>query len=272
MSKTRWTIRSLLVTALSILLIGCNELDDAIGKLGFQRFQPPRTTIQPGTLVVIEKSGWESIITPVCWREQAFPGLADPKPNVTIAQEIAKKVKNTLKLEAEYLDKIKGQAQFSRIQDITLNLSNTTVPEYSDADVYGAFPNRLKECDMAVARREERGQTVYTTMQVIRADVTYKISTDTSLDGSIGLPPEVLEGLRLELGGSTANDLEQTITGSGLTWGFKPDTITLRRIPGAVNTTKIPGERLSLNEQRVLTAQLATVVAAESDADKLSQI
>lgn len=255
------------------LLPGCNELSvsDAIEKLGFQRFQPPRASIQPGTLVVIEKHSGESIVSPVCWKEQAFPGLADPKPNPSIEQQIAKTVKQELNLEAGYLEKIKAQAKFGRVKDITLKLTNTSVPEYSDADMYAAFPSRLPACEQAVKAREDNNQIVYTAIQVIQADVTYMVKTDSSAGAGASLPPEILEDLKVELGGSIVNQLDQSISGMGLTWGLKPDIIALRRAPGGIAGVTIPAARLSEDARDSLVGVAAAMTDTMSDADKILQ-
>jgi len=201
---------------------------------GFQRFQPPHKTIEPGTLVVLENLG-ENVVSaiPVCWRHQAFPTLQAPKSNPTVELELRSKVGDTFNLEPAYLKR--AQAKYPDIDEIELRLSNYSVLEYSDAKLYEGIVSRSKPCQDAVAAREAKGETVYTVLRVLKADVTYHIIGKDRIRHKEGkLSQKVLEGLKAELGGSSISTYAQTIQGSALHWGLKPDIIAIETLTHAV--------------------------------------
>lgn len=261
----------LLLAGLLCTACGAKTFSEELGKLGYQRFQPPRKNIEAGTLVVLEKLPEGAVaVHPVCWRDQAFPGLTEAEPDPTASQAMKKKVEKTFKLEAEYVKQIKANVKYSQVEDISLTLQNVSVPEYSDADLLGKIGNRTANCAAAVRRRVEgKGQTVYTVLSVLRADVIYAVKGKSDIGGGAGLPPEVLEGLKLDLGGSVSSTTDQTIRGNALHWGLKPDVFNVAPPASGLGLVRVTEDALSPEARRELIIAPAALAADKSDADLL---
>ena len=215
-----------------VLLTGCMKpLNNVMNDHGFQRFQPPHKTIEPGTLIVLENVGEKvTSVIPVCWRQQAFPTLLAPKSNPTAEVELKSKIGDTFILETAYLERVK--AKYPDIDEIELRLSNPAVLEYPDAKLYEGIASRSKPCKDAVAAREAKGDRVYTVLKVLRADATYEIiGKDRTRHKAGKLPQKILEDLKAELGGSSISTYSQTIKGSSLHWGLQPDIIAFESLP-----------------------------------------
>jgi hypothetical protein len=257
------------------VLAGCAPatFSKELAKLGYQRFQPPRIRIEPGTLIVIEEAGDGAIsVQPVCWRDQAFPGIEEAVADPTFAQELKKNLEKTFELEAEYLDKIKANANYSRVDEITLTIQNASIPGYSDADLMGSIGDRSPRCTEAVRRREQtKGEDVYTVLSVLRADVVYTIGSTSEVGGKVKLPEELLEGLKVELGGSRKNAEDQTITGTQLHWGLKSDVFKVAPSPDSFGAwARVMDVALSEDQQEVVVRGNATLSSDRSDADGIS--
>ena len=208
-----------------VVLAGCSTTHSEISSdYGFQRLQAPQKVLEPGTLITYEESGeGVTAITPVCWRHQAFPRMRQA-PAVPDAQsELRREFGDWYSLDTAYLENL--QAKFPEVEDIQLRLRNASVSQYSDAELYKGLSTRSQPCQDAIAAREDGGETVYTVMKVLNADVTYQvIGVDRNrMRGK--LPQKILERLKTELGGSSVSTFNQTITGTTHQVAFQPDII-----------------------------------------------
>jgi hypothetical protein len=110
---------------------------------------------------------------------------------------------------------------------------------------------------------------VLTVLQAMKADVVYHVKIKSEAGGNAGVPAEVLEGLRLELGATSKSDTDSTITGSALYWGLKPDIVGVGDVPGGVSTSAIPLPALTTTQRQKITALPALLESSESDADRI---
>ncbi|MEC4679518.1 MAG: hypothetical protein VST67_02315 [Nitrospirota bacterium] len=163
----------------------------------------------------------------------------------------------------------RAQAKYPDIDEIELRLSNYSVLEYSDAKLYEGIISRSKPCQDAVAAREAKGETVYTVLRVLKADVTYHIIGKDRVRHKEGkLSQKVLEGLKVELGGSSISTFGQTIQGSALHWGLKPDIIAVETLTDAVATDAVSPDAVASDAASpdVVATDAASPDAVASDA------
>ena len=224
---------ALCVLYIVLVLAGCSQtfslsptpsLSQISNEYGFQRFQGTQTSLEPGTLITLEQSG-EGLaeITPVCWRHQAFPALPPARPVSGAESDLKRQLGDWHDFEPAYLKNL--QAKFPEVEEIQLRLRNASVVENSAMELYQGLSARSQACQEVVAAREAKGETVYTILKVLRADVTYNV---IGVDRSriIGkFPQKVLAKLKTELGGSSVSTFNQTIKGSGLQLAFQADII-----------------------------------------------
>ncbi len=210
-----------------VVLGGCSQtLSQISNEHGFQRIQGPSKTLGPGTLIVLEESGDSlAVLTPVCWQPQAFPGLPPARAVPGAESALKGKFGDWHDFEPPYLKALREE--FPKVEEIQLRFRNTSVFQYSETDLYKGIPARLQSCRDAVAAREAKGETVYTILKALKADVTYKvIGVDRSrLVGK--LPQKTLERLKTKLGGSSINTFTQTIAGATHQVAFQADIIGL---------------------------------------------
>jgi len=254
-----------------IFLTGCSTTTptNVMNEHGFQRFQPPHKGIEPGTLVILEDIDEKAVaVTPVCWRQQAFPTLLAPKSNPAVEAEFRGEIADSFDLEAAYLER--AQAKYPEIDEIEVRLANPSVLEYSDIALYEGIPSRSKVCLDAVAAREANGQTVYTILRVLKADVTYEvIGKDRTRYVRGKLPQKVLERIKTQIGGSTISAYDQTIKGNALHWGLKPDIIAFESFPDSgsgetPNPELDPAAETSASEVAATDASAPEVAVVES--------
>lgn len=184
-----------------------------------------------------------------------------------MSSEIKSKFEPEFSLDASAVEKIKASAKYKEVESITLRLSNARVQEFSDADLFAALSSRTKQCRQAVAKARAANHEVFTVVAAFKADVLYKIEGSSNGQAGVTLPEELLEGLKVELGGKRVSEEAQTISGEDLVWGLKPDRIAVVRAPGAVNETLEKLPQLTGAETSVFTRQLGVLVSPDSDAD-----
>lgn len=214
--------RTTFLVVLTLSLSGCckGTLTKLLNDYGMTRVQPPRSDLGPGAIVTFKKgSAGKNNIDFICWPEQAFPGAAAPRQNQTISTKIKSELKAEIGLEANYLEKIKAEANFSRIKDIKLQLANASVVENSRADLIEAAARRTDICKQAIADAWLDGEEVYYVIQTLHADVVYKVHTETNAGAEVKLEAGVLADLSAQLGGSIKSVSDMTISGESLHWG-----------------------------------------------------
>lgn len=243
-----------------VLIVSCKStLPREISKLGFVPLQPPRDKLQPGTLVVLRPlPGGHSGIRSICWPAQAFPGLVPPTTNNSATLVAKQHLEKTFSLGLDYLKRIKSDSKYSQVADISLTITDPLVVEYSSADLYEAISKRQSACNQSIADERADEEKVLTVVQVLRANVTYHITTDTRFSTTNVIPETLLKGLKVELGGSYVNTNDATISGSDMVWGILPDRIGVRTNSGAVVSTVVPGPKLSVAERKNLTRRVVT--------------
>ncbi len=243
---------TLCVLYVLIVLSGCSQtLSQISNEHGFQRLQAPQKNLEAGTLITYEESGESfTVINPVCWRHQAFPGMPPARSVSRAEHDLMAEFGDWHDLAPTYLEKI--QERFPKVDDIELRLANASVSQYSDTDLYKGLATRSKPCQDAVAAREDNGETVFTILKVLNADVTYKV-TGVDRNRMVGkLPQRTLERLKTELGGSSVSIFEQTIKGAKLQVAFQPDIIG---IDGwTISSADIPTEA-SMHEKAMTSSE-----------------
>lgn len=248
--KVRLTAYLMLV----LLATGCTTtLTKAIEEDGFQRIAAPRASIAPGAVVTTDDLPHGVVgVRAVCWREQAFPGLTPAIESRTHTKLIRKVEGTTFQLEAEYIDIIKGDAKYSRVKRIALDLSNALILEQSDADFAKAIDGRMQPCIESIGKRASRGHKMFTVTQVLRADVTFKVESSSEIGGSVGLSKELLDGLALKLGATRSDEGSQTVSGDGLHLGVFLDDLLFVEQPGAVEPLVRVQRSMGSNQRRNL--------------------
>jgi hypothetical protein len=181
--------------------------------------------LAPGILIAIDSTTGEARVRIICWRDQAYPKLQDPLPSATATNDLRSSAEKTFAIEAGFLASLKAQAKYQSIENIELTISNAEVLEYATADLYEKYDARVSACSQAVKDTEKVGVPVYTVLQALKADVTYHVVTSQSATVGGGLPPGAFDQLKAQLGGTTANKSDLTVTGTGLFWGLLPETI-----------------------------------------------
>ena len=253
---------TLCVLYVLIVLSGCSQtLSQISNEHGFQRLQAPQKNLEPGTLITYEESGESfAVITPVCWRHQAFPGMPPARSVSRAERDLIGEFGDWHDLAPTYLEKI--QETFPQVDDIELRLANATVAQYSDEELYKGLSTRSEPCQDAVLAREGSGETVYTILKVLNADVTYKI-TGVDRNRMVGkLPQRILERLKTELGGSSVSIFEQTIKGAKLQVAFQSDIIGIAG--PATSLADIPNES-SMNEKAMNSSENQSVPSSEDN-------
>jgi hypothetical protein len=244
------------IISLFLLLSGCaTNLSKEIGKLGFTPIQPPRSSLEPGTLIVIrDLPGGNYGLHAVCWPEQAFPGLVSPKTNLTTTLEAKKHLEQSFGINGAYLKSLKFNLGYTNLNDISITLSNVVVLEYSDGDLYGALTNRIVSCADAVTGESDMQRKVLTVLQVLKADVVYHVSYNRGANVGASIPDTVLKGLQVNLGGNMIDSNNSTIVGNQLIWGIYPDQIGVKKLPGIVGDVTAPLDKLSQADRAKLTS------------------
>lgn len=243
---------TLCVLYVLIVLSGCSQtLSQISNEHGFQRLQSPQKNLEPGTLITYEESGESfAVITPVCWRHQAFQGMPPIRSVSRAEQELISEFGVWHDLAPTYLEKI--QEKFPQVDDIELRLANASVSQYSDTDLYKGLSTRSESCQDAVIAREGNGETVYTVLKVLNADVTYRI-TGVDRNRMVGkLPQRTLERLKTELGGSSVSVFEQTVKGAKLQVAFQPDIIG---ITGSMTSSVDMSNESSMDEKSMKSSE-----------------
>lgn len=216
-----------------LVLAGCSQtptLSQISNEHGFQRLQAPQRVLEPGTLITFDESSEGlTALTPVCWRHQAFPALR-PAQRVSGAElNLRGQLGDWHSLDPAYLKNL--QTKFPEVEDIQLRLRNASILENSDTELYKGLSTRSQPCQDAIAAREANGETVYTTLKVLHADVTYKV-IGVKRSRLVGkLPQKTLERLKTELGGLSVDTFNQTIEGATLQVAFQSDIIDLASQP-----------------------------------------
>ena len=245
-----------------IVLGGCSQtLSQISNDHGFQRLQAPQKNLEPGTLITYEDSGESfAVITPVCWRHQAFPGMPPARSVSRAERDLIGELGDWHDLAPTYLEKI--QETFPQVDDIELRLANASVAQYSDTDLYKGLATRSKPCQDAVVAREGNEETVYTILKVLNADVTYKV-TGVDRNRMVGkLPQRTLERLKTELGGSSVSIFEQTIKGAKLQVAFQSDIIS---IAGSTTSSADISNESSMDEKSMTSSENQSAPSPEDE-------
>ncbi len=254
---------------LCILLIlflssACSQMYSSLSgpsnEMGFQRLQTAQKNLEPGTVIAFEESGeGRTAVTPICWKHQAFPRLLSPQSDPEGAVDWKREVDGWVDLEPEYLDVL--QVKFPEVQDIQLLPRHASVSQYSDKALSEAVETRSQPCRDAIAAREANGETVYTVVKVLTADMTYRVVGVERGRMTGKLPHLLLERLKSELGGTSVSTFNQTISGSRLPIAFQADIIDSKSVPSS--TTK--------DERQSMMQKVAILADSTSDADRLQK-
>ena len=247
-----------------ILCSACSQMHSSLSEpsneIGFQRLQTAQKNLEPGTVIAFEEAGeGMTAVIPVCWKHQAFPRLLSPQSDPEAVVGLKKEVDGWVDLETEYLDVLR--TKYPEVQNIQLLPQHASVSQYSGKALSEAVETRSQPCRDAVAAREANGESVYTVVKVLTADLTYKVIGEERDRMTGKLPHVLLERLKTDLGGSSVSTFNQTITGGRLPIAFKSDIIDLPGIPDS--TTK--AERQSMMQKMALLADNV------SDADRFQK-
>ena len=257
-------IHTLCTFFLLILCSACSQMHSSLSapsnEMGFQRLQTAQKNLEPGTVIAFEESGeGMTAVVPVCWKHQAFPRLLSPQSAPEVAVDLKREVDGWVDLEPEYLDVL--QTKYPEIQDIQLLPRHASVSQYSNKALSEAVETRSQPCREAVAAREANGETVYTVVKVLTADMTYKV-IGVERDRMTGkLPHVLLERLKTDLGGSSVSTFNQTIKGSRLPIAFQADVVGPKGVPSFI--TK--------DERQSMMQKVAILADNASDADRLQK-
>ncbi len=247
-----------------ILCSACSQmyssLSESSHEIGFQRLQTAQKNLESGTIIAFEESG-EGItaVIPVCWKHQAFPRLLPPQSAPEVAVDWKREVDGWVDLEPEYLEVL--QTKYPEVQDIQLLPRHASVSQYSDKVLSEAVETRSQPCRDAVSLREANGETVYTVVKVITAEMTYKVIGVERGRMTGKLPHITLERLKTELGGSSVSTFNQTIKGARLPIAFQADIIGSEGISSSITQ----------EERQSMIQKVAILVDDASDADRLQK-
>ncbi len=251
--------------ALYVIMVlgGCSQsLSQISNEHGFQRFQGPSKFLQPGTLIVLEESGEGlTALSPVCWQDQAFPTLRPARAVPGAESDLKGHLGGDWHdIEPAYLTALQGK--FPEVDGIQLRFRSASVVQYSDTELYKGISTRVQSCQDAIAAREANGETVYTVLKVLKADVTYNvIGVDRSR--MLGkLPQKTLERLKTELGGTSVSTFDQTIKGATLQVAFQADTIGIENFSEPL--AKAESDPVSGEEANVVSSDAGVISDTEA--------
>lgn len=210
--------------ALAVLVVGC---DATLGKTirdygGYSELRPPMTLVPPGT--VIEVKQLDPVTLEIVCSQTASLGKDFRVPeSPTYNQSLVQAVSKTFDVDADYLKQIKLDAKYSSVRNIQLTVSNAMVAQLSVDTVYANVIHRKPECQRAIDDYLADKRTISMITSILKADVTYSVEFDESIQLGVASKEEILKGLAAQLGAKYESRGGNRITGYGLFWGIKDD-------------------------------------------------
>jgi len=231
-------------------LLGCRtSIGTTVRSYGYSELRPPSTLAAPGTLVYLRSSSPAQVAI-VCTAKDAFGSALQIVQSDSAEIALTQELSIGAKLDASYLEKIKGNATYADVRDVTVLFTNVHVFEVPDAGVFEAVANRTPSCSQAKSTREKDGRRVTLVKSVIQADVNYVLSFKRDLD--IVVKDTIAKQLAAELGVSGSQITNGTIRGSGLYWGVIDDPLL-----GRVNR---PGEPVLRRPRRRVLPSIVSLL------------
>ncbi|MGH7146466.1 MAG: hypothetical protein ACREIJ_00995 [Nitrospiraceae bacterium] len=247
----------LVMGCLLALLAGgcCNTLGKLLGKYGYIELRPPSTLLSPGTMITVEdedplKAGI------ICPQEASLGASLEVKTSNSSESKLAKEASTDFSVDAKFLTQLKESEKYSSIESVKLSLSNVVVHELPDSTVFEKVKNRSDSCVEAIKFRRAQDQDVAIVKSVLAADVVYVVefSAQSRLEASV--KETIVKDLAAELGVKNSTVTSNSIQGTGLFWGIKPDT-KLARI-GKDGSFKLLSKEKSIEDiQKAITSNVA---------------
>lgn len=224
--KYRIYVNILLIFS-TIALMACSTPSpkgpsDYMQELGLKELVPPSTLAPPATFVEV-RSEIPLIIDIACEARDAFgddiPVLTSDTQDITIDE---KRLKN-VGLNANLFNKIKGEAKYRRVTNITYSLSNTQLIEINPANLFRLRNQLTGDCADSLDFSWSQGRRVSVIRKVLKADGEYEFTFDTSAGITVETQKELIEDLSVRLGADSSTAGERSVKGKSLYWGVHDD-------------------------------------------------
>src|SRR5512132_548492 len=221
---------SVLLFLTTLLTTSCRaDLSSTIKEMGHQELRPPTSLTPPGTIIVIRGEAPVEVAV-VCTQDEVVKSdsvTRSPTQGVTLVE----KTRTSFRVGAEYLGAYGVDMKVSRLQGVSLTLTNAEVQEIPDSAIPAALRSLSADCREAIRVRRGHNRTVGLIKSVLKANVVYTLEFDDEVDASG--KAAIISQLALKLGGSVDSSRASTITGEGLYWGVLTDTdFLLPGLPG----------------------------------------
>jgi hypothetical protein len=213
------------------LFQGCNSFNKTLNKYGFAELRPPTTLVPPGTIVDVKEDN--PMVLGIICTQVASMGTYKPPASKTQDLEFIKKVTKTFGLDAKYLKTIQGKAEYKKVKDIKMTFSNARVIQISGNAVFDHLNERTPGCDSAIVHYQNKDREVTMVEAVLEADVVYDVVYEKEAGLNIAAENKILKGLAAELGVSYNSSGKSKISGKGLFWGIRDDSILVVTKPDA---------------------------------------
>lgn len=232
-------------------------LHDVLEKYGYAELNPASQLAAPGTIVVIDKNK-DGVMNVICPCVNAFGETVATKyrESPTVDISITQELQESLSLDLQGY-KAGGAIGFKAVKMIELKLTNVKLLELPDDAVIELLNNRSTACKNVIDVRKKQGKPISMIKKVIQADAEYKISFQTTVNENV--KSEILDSIKLELGGSSVDSETNRVVGKALYWGFDDDEQLGNMQPGELSATGSKGNKRLSNPKDSYKTQIDVV-------------
>ena len=209
-----------------------------LGKYGYIELVPPTRFFGPGTINTVETlpNGSLKLHSACTMDEEVLIPLW--QVSATVNMSLAESVKNTLEAAANAGNVVTSGAAGEQIKRISVSLQNTRIITISDEDLLNVRQKHLKgTCEYAVTLNLQSGAEVCQTMEVLQADIVYRMHFADELE----IKQKFALAKRFAASVDLAADEKQTdvIRGDDLYYGVKKHSQVSCIVLGG-NTNRFP--------------------------------
>lgn len=191
-----------------------------IKSYGYLEVRPPSRLFEPGAMIVIlHQSPLEAAI--VCGPRGSLGANHQAQRSRTMGQALKKLNKRTIDLEANYIEAIRGDARFSNIHRIVMEIENARIEEVRDEQVVIGRRRRSRDCAECIENRVAAGFKPVMISSVLSGDMRFHIEWAKEVAISAKAKMETLSQLAVEMGGGVESVTESTITATNLVFGIR---------------------------------------------------
>jgi hypothetical protein len=215
-----------------------NPVVPLLWEYGYIELVPPTRFFGPGTINTVETLPNGSLkLHPTCTmdKEVLIPLW---QVSTTVNMSVAESVKNTLEAAVNAENVVTSGAAGEQIKRISVSLQNTRIITISDEDLLNVRQKHLKgTCEYAVTLNLQSGAKVCQTMEVLQADIVYRMHFADGLEIKQKFALTKLFAASLDL--AAAESQTNVIRGDDLYYGVKKHSQVSCIILGG-NTNRFP--------------------------------